>query len=162
MGKAYAIAPRKIFEPLQTGEYVLTLLAVQERVEDHDSTFSKRGDIKLEFEWEVDVPGGDPETRKERVSIPATFSRKSRFVEIAVALQLVNEQEAIEGGCTVDFDEGLGKRCLGTIVRRLKEDGKEWTDSITAHTVLTRIPRTAPRRPVAPAPAPENEEGIPF
>ena len=162
MGKTYALAPRTVFTPLETGEYVLTLLEVSEKAEERDTAFSKKGDIRLEFRWEVDVPGGESEERRDRVGIPKSFSKKSKFVAIVVALGLVNEADAIANGCNVDFDPGLGKRCLGTIVRKPKEGTAEWTDAITAYAPLTRIPSARPRRPQAPVAQDLAEEDIPF
>jgi hypothetical protein len=162
MGKVYDIAPRVEFEALNTGDYVLRLLEYKEVVEDHDTAFSKKGDVRLQFQWEVDVPGAEPTERRDWASIPKTFAAKSKFVMIALALGIVDESVAATAGAQIDFDDGLGKRCMGTIVRKIKEGTKEWTDQITAYTALTRIPGPRDRQRVQPAPPPINDDDIPF
>ncbi len=162
MGKTYTLAPRVEFEALATGDYTVTLLEVVEKVEEKDTAFSKRGDIRLEFHWEVAVPGDEPMEKRDWSSIPKTFSKKSKFVAIAIALGLVSEQEAIEYGCAVDFEPGLGKRCVATIVRKQKEGSEEWTNQITGYTALTRIPTGGRRRPAVAAVAEPDEAEIPF
>jgi len=162
MGKTYTVAPRVIFTPLDTGEYVLTLLEVVEQVRDKDYLSYKKGDIQLEFHWEVTVQGADNEERRSWASVPKTWSKKAPFTHIAVALGLISDEEAAEQGASIDFELALGKRCLGTIVRKMKEGTQDWTDEITAYALLTRIPPSRPRRPAAPI-APDMDEGdIPF
>lgn len=133
----YTIGPRQTFEPLPTGEYMLTLKEWREYKEEEDSAFSKKGDVKVEWTFEVAVPNAEPTVRKARTSIPASFSEKSHFVHIITALGLVDANTGAEGGCTVDLDAGIGKRCVGTIVKKLKT-GKtnEYTDSITVYAPL--------------------------
>lgn len=162
MGKTYAIAPRVDFQPLPTGDYVLTLLEVKEVVEERDTAFSKRGDVRLEFHWEVQVPGEEPEERRDWSGIPRTFSKKSKFVAIAVALGLVSDAEGAEQGANIDFDDGLGKRCLGTIVRAQKPNSDEWTDKITGYARLDRLPTTRSRRPEIVKADPSDLGDIPF
>ena len=162
MGKTYSVAPRVEFEALPTGEYVLTLLEVLEKAEERDTNFSKRGDIRLEFHWEVEVPGEDAVQRRDWSSIPKTFSAKSKFVSIAIALGLVNEQVGIDAGCSVDFDQGLGKGCLGTIVRKMKDGSSEWTDQITGYAPLSARSNGRSRRAAPTAKPAVDEADIPF
>ena len=134
MAKIYDIGPRQNFLPLPTGEYVLTLKSWEERTEEQDSQYSKKGDTKIELTWIVDVPNDEPATRKARLSIPMSWNEKSNFVHAAEALRLVDHEKAVAEGAHVNWDTGVGKSCTGTIVKKIKE-GKtdEWTDSITAY-----------------------------
>lgn len=162
MAHVYDVAPRVEFTPLPTGEYVLTLLEIKEIVRDKDYLSYKKGDLQLEFHWQVDVPGAESEERRSWASVPKTWSKKATFTAIAVALGLVSDEEAIANGARVDFDLGLGRRCLGTIVRELKDDQVTWVDTISAYMPLTRLPGPR-RRPVpAPSPADSDEADIPF
>jgi len=132
----YTLGPRQTFEALPTADYRLTLKSWKEIVEDKDTQYSKKGDIRNEFNWIVTVPGGEDQDRRDWANVPATASEKSTFVHIAVALRLVESLEAIAEGCTVDWDRGIGKSCIGTIVKSLKPDNKTWTDKITAYAPL--------------------------
>ena len=154
MGKTYDIGPRQNFLPLPTGEYVLTLKSWEERTEEQDSQYSKKGDTRLELTWIVAVPNDEPATRKARLSIPMSWNEKSNFVHAAEALRLVDHEKAIAEGAHVNWDMGIGKSCTGIIVKKLKE-GKtdEWTDSITAYAPL---PQNAQNAPVG---APERTAG---
>jgi hypothetical protein len=148
MSKIYDIGPRQNFLPLPTGEYVITLKSWEERAEEQDSQYSKKGDVKIELTWIVAVPNDEPATRKARLSIPASWNEKSNFVHAAEALRLVDREKAIAEGAHVNWDMGSGKSCTGTIVKKLKE-GKtdEWTDSITAYAPLPQnAPQAAPER----------------
>src|ERR1035437_503890 len=140
MGKTYDIGPRQNFVPLPTGEYPITLKSVEERTEDQDSQYSKKGDVKLEWTWLFELAGNEePATRKSRTPIPQSFNEKSGMVHIVLALALADSAKAIAEGCSIDPSRGIGRRCLGTIVKKLKE-GKtdEWTDSITAYAPLAQ------------------------
>ena len=132
----YTLGPRQTFEALPTAEYKLTLKSWREIVEDKDTQYSKKDDIRNEFNWIVTVPGGEDQERREWANVPQTFSEKSTFVHIAIALQMVDSEKAIEHGATIDWDQGIGRSCLGTIVKSLKADGKTWGDKITAHAPL--------------------------
>jgi len=139
----YTLGPRQTFEALPTADYKLTLKSWREIIEDKDTQYSKKGDIRVEWNWIVTVPGSEDQDRRDWSNVPATFSEKSTFVHIAVALGIVDSVAAIEAGATVDPDQGIGKSCIGTIVKSLKADNKTWGDKITAYAPL----------PIAAAPA---------
>ncbi len=132
----YTLGPRQTFEALPTAEYKLTLKSWKEITEQNDTQFSKKGDIRIEWNWLVAVPNEEDQDRRDWTSIPATFSDKSTFVHIITALGIVDSVAAIEAGATVDPDQGIGKSCLGTIVKSLKPDGKTWGDKITQYAPL--------------------------
>lgn len=141
----YTLGPRQTFEALPTADYKLTLKSWKEIVEDKDTQYSKKGDIRVEWNWIVTVPGAEDQDRRDWSNVPATFSEKSTFVHIVIALGIVDSIAAIEAGATVDPDQGIGKSCLGTIVKALKPDNKTWTDKITAYAPLP--PEAAPAKP---------------
>ncbi len=132
----YTLGPRTSFEALPTAEYKLTLKSWREITEQNDTQFSKKGDVRIEWNWIVTVPGGEDQDRRDWTNIPATFSDKSTFVHICIALGIVDSIAAIEAGATIDPDQGIGKSCLGTIVKSLKTDGKSWGDKITQYAPL--------------------------
>lgn len=132
----YTLGPRTSFEALPTAEYTLTLKSWREITEQNDTQFSKKGDIRIEWNWFVTVPNSEDQDRRDWTNIPATFSEKSTFVRICIALGIVDSVAAIEAGATVDPDQGIGKSCLGTIVKSLKADGKTWGDKITQYAPL--------------------------
>jgi len=132
----YTLGPRQTFEALPTADYKLTLKSWREIIEDKDTQFSKKGDIRVQWDWIVTVPGAEDQDRRDWTNVPATFSEKSTFVHIAVALGIVDSVAAIEAGATVDPDQGIGKSCIGTIVKSLKADNKTWGDKITAYAPL--------------------------
>jgi hypothetical protein len=130
---SYTLGPRQTFEALPTADYKLTLKSWKEIVEDKDTQYSKKGDIRVEWNWIVTVPNSEDQDRRDWSNVPATFSEKSTFVHIVIALGIVDSVAAIEAGATVDPDQGIGKSCLGTIV---KSDNKTWADKITAYAPL--------------------------
>ena len=132
----YTLGPRQTFEALPTAEYKLTLKSWREITEQNDTQFSKKGDVRVEWNWVVTVPGGEDQDRRDWTNIPATFSEKSTFVHICIALGIVDSVAAIEAGATIDPDQGIGKSCLGTIQKTLKSDGKTWGDKITQYAPL--------------------------
>lgn len=132
----YTLGPRTSFEALPTAEYKLTLKSWREITEQNDTQFSKKGDVRVEWNWIVTVPNGEDQDRRDWTNIPATFSEKSTFVHICIALGIVDSAAAIEAGATIDPDQGIGKSCLGTIVKSLKADGKTWGDKITQYAPL--------------------------
>lgn len=132
----HTLAPRTDFEALPTAEYVLTLKAWREIVEQADTQYSKKGDIRIEWNWIVAVPNAETVERRDWTNIPVTFAEKSTYVHIVVALGIVDSVAAIENGATIDEDQGIGKSCLGTIVKSLKKDGKTWGDKITQYAPL--------------------------
>jgi len=132
----YTLEPRQTFEALPTAEYKLTLKSWREIVEQSDTQFSKKGDVRIEWNWVVTVPNSEDQDRRDWTNIPATFSEKSTFVHIVAALGIVDSVAAIEAGATVDPDQGIGKSCLGTIVKSLKPDNKTWSDRITQYAPL--------------------------
>jgi len=132
----YTLGPRQTFEALPTADYKMTLKSWREIIEDKDTQYSKKGDIRVEWNWIVTVPGAEDQDRRDWSNVPATFSEKSTFVHIAVALGIVDSVAAIEAGATVDPDQGIGKSCIGTIVKSLKADNKTWGDKITAYAPL--------------------------
>ena len=136
----YTLGPRQTFEALPTADYRLTLKSWREIVEDKDTQYSKKGDIRVEWNWIVTVPNSEDQDRRDWSNVPATFSEKSTFVHIVIALGIVDSIAAIEAGATVDPDQGIGKSCLGTIVKALKPDNKTWTDKITAYAPLPASP----------------------
>src|ERR1035437_3369058 len=138
----YTLGPRVDFEALPTADYRLTLKSWKETVETADTKFSKRGDVRIEWNWLVSVPGGEDQERRDWTNIPATFAEKSNFVHIAVALGIVDSVKAIEEGATIDPDAGIGKSCIGTIVKALKSDNKTWGDRITQYAPLPATPAT--------------------
>ena len=130
----YNVGPRQAFTPLPTGEYTLTLKEVGEKIEEKDSQYSKKGDVKVEWTFEVAVPNDEPVVRKVRAAAPVGWNEKSTFVHIAEALGLVNRETARANGASVDFGSALGRKCLGTIVKKLKEGSTtDYTDNITAY-----------------------------
>jgi len=141
MGKIYDIGPRQTFTPLNTGDYVLTLKEVGERVEEQDSQYSKKGDVKVEWTWEVEVPGEEPTTRRSRAAPPASWNEKSVFVHIAEALRLVDHERAVTEGAHINWDVAIGRQCIGSILKAPKE-GKpgEWTDNIRAFAPMPETP----------------------
>ena len=136
----YTLGPRQTFEALPTAEYKLTLKSWREITEQNDTQFSKKGDVRIEWNWGVTVPNSEDQDRRDWTNIPATFSEKSTFVHIAIALGIVDSVAAIEAGATIDPDQGIGKSCLGTIVKSLKSDGKTWGDKITQYAPLPATP----------------------
>lgn len=162
MGKTYTIAPRVEFTPLPTGEYVARLMHWQEKVEERDTQFSRKGDVQIEFHWEVEVPGAEAEERRDWASIPRTWAKKSKFVQIALALGLARDGQAAEEGAVIDWDDGLGKRCKVTIVRSIKEGTNDWTDKITGYMRLDQLPTVPQRRTAPAAPAHDDDDDIPF
>jgi hypothetical protein len=132
----YTLGPRQTFEALPTADYKLTLKSWREIVEDKDTQYSKKGDIRVQWDWVVTVPGSEDQDRRDWSNVPSTFSEKSTFVHIVIALGIVDSIAAIEAGATVDPDQGIGKSCIGTIVKSLKPDNKTWTDKITAYAPL--------------------------
>jgi hypothetical protein len=144
----YTVGPRQTFEALPTAEYHLTLKSWKEVTEQADTEFSKKGDIRVQWDWIVKVPNADDQERRDWTNIPTSFSDKSNFVHIAIALRIVDSEKAIEEGATIDPDQGIGKSCLGTIVKSLKKDNKTWTDKITQYAPL----------PLAEAPAKPKED----
>lgn len=132
----YTLGPRVDFEALPTADYKLTLKAWKETIETADTKFSKKGDVRIEWNWIVSVPNAEDQERRDWTNIPATFAEKSNFVHIAIALGIVDSQKAIEEGATIDPDQGIGKSCMGTIVKALKSDNKTWGDKITAYAPL--------------------------
>lgn len=139
----YTLGPRQTFEALPTADYKLTLKSWREIVEDKDTQYSKKGDVRVEWNWVVTVPGAEDQDRRDWSNVPATFSDKSTFVHIVTALGIVDSLKAIEEGATVDPDQGIGKSCIGTIVRQLRGSIKgttglpeQWTDKITAYAPL--------------------------
>jgi hypothetical protein len=141
----YTLGPRVEFEALPTADYRLTLKAWKETIETADTKFSKKGDVRIEWNWLVAVPGAEDQERRDWTNIPATFAEKSNFVHIAVALGIVDNEKAIEEGATIDPDKGIGKSCIGTIVKALKSDGKTWGDRITQYAPLPAA--EAPAKP---------------
>jgi hypothetical protein len=93
----------------------------------------------------VAVPNSEDQERRDWSNIPTTFSDKSTFVHIAIALGIVNSIAAIDAGASIDPDQGIGKSCLGTIVKSLKPDGKTWGDKITQYAPLPA--EAAPAKP---------------
>lgn len=132
----YTLGPRVEFETLPTADYHLTLKGWKETIETADTKFSKKGDVRIEWAWIVTVPGAEDQERRDWTNIPSTFAEKSNFVHIAIALGIVDSQKAIEEGATIDPDQGIGKSCIGTIVKALKSDNKTWGDKITAYAPL--------------------------
>lgn len=149
MGKIYDIGPRSTFVALPTGEYTLTLKSWEEQIEEGDvvyngKTITHKGDIKIEFTWDVDVPGGESQERRVRVAIPSSWSSRATMVHIANALRVVDDDRAASDGASLNFDLWLRKQCLGTIVRKPKEsDPKVLTDSITAYAPLPQNAQNA-------------------
>jgi hypothetical protein len=141
----YTLGPRQTFEALPTADYKLTLKSWKEIIEDKDTQYSKKGDVRVEWNWIVTVPGDEDQERRDWSNVPATFSEKSTFVHIAVALAIVDSVAAVEAGATIDPDQGIGKSCIGTIVKSLKADNKTWTDKITAYAPLPA--ESAPAKP---------------
>jgi hypothetical protein len=163
MSKTYEIGPRQNFIPLSTGEYTMTLKSVEEHVEEQDSQYSKKGDVRLEWTWLIELPGEEePAVRKTRTPIPQSFNEKSGMVKILVALKLVDAAKAIAEGCKIDPERGVGRRCLGTIVKKLKE-GKsdEWTDSITAYAPIPSSPAPLSGVPLGGSTASPAAQGVP-
>lgn len=141
----YTVGPRQTFEALPTAEYHLTLKSWKEVIEQSDTEFSKKGDVRVQWDWIVKVPNLDDQERRDWTNIPTSFSDKSNFVHIAIALRIVDSEKAIEAGATIDPDQGIGKSCLGTIVKSLKKDNKTWTDKITQYAPLPEA--QAPAKP---------------
>jgi hypothetical protein len=143
MGKIYDVGPRQTFTPLATGDYVLTLKEVGEHVEEEDSQYSKKGDVKIEWTWEIAVPDEEPATRRTRAAPPASWNEKSTFVKIAEALRLVDHERAVTEGAHIDWDKAIGKQIMGSILK-LPKEGKpgEWTDNIKAFAPMPHAPTT--------------------
>lgn len=162
MGKTYSLAPRVEFEPIPTGDYTMRFMDWKELVQEQDHPFRKKGEAYLRFIWEITVPGSEPDSRQDSVDIPKTFSAKSKFVRIAIALGIVDEAAAIDGGAVIDWDHALGKQCTGSIVCKPKASNpSEWTDRIEQYRPLAVGPTRKNR--TAPAPAkPVDDEDVPF
>lgn len=143
----YTVGPRQTFEALPTAEYHLTLKGWKEVTEQADTEFSKKGDVRVQWDWVVKVPNAEDQERRDWTNIPTTFSDKSNFIHIAIALRIVDSEKAIEEGATIDPDKGIGRSCLGTIVKSLKKDNKTWTDKITQYAPLPA--QEAPVKPKA-------------
>jgi len=152
MGKIYDIGPRQTFTPLPTGDYVLTLKDVSEHIEEEDSQYFKKGDMRLEWTWEVAVPDEEPAIRRSRAAPPASWNEKSTFVKIAEALRLVDHERAVTEGAHINWDVAIGKQCMGSILK-LPKEGKpgEWTDNIKAFSPMPAVPDSTPRAPLSNA-----------
>lgn len=143
MGKTYTIGAARNFTAIPTGDYTLTLKSWQEVTEDKDSDFSKKGDLKIELTWLVDVASEDGEdvTRRVRFAPPSSWNAKSTFVKVAEALKLVDHDKAKSEGATVDWDKGIGKQCIGSILKHPKEsEPTVMTDTIKSYSVLPAKP----------------------
>jgi len=138
MSKIYHLEPKKSFEALPTGEYVLTLKEWREVVEEQDTQFSKKGDVRLEFHWNVAVPGGEDTDRKDWCSVAATANEKTKLLKIAAALRVVDLDRAMQDGCDLNPDLWTGRSCVGTIVRKQKDD-KSLTDSIVSYAPTSNV-----------------------
>lgn len=158
MGKTYTIGAARNFTAIQTGDYTLTLKSWQEVTEDKDSDFSKKGDLKIELTWLVDVASEDGEdvTRRVRFAPPLSWNGKSTFVKVAEALRLVDHDKAKSEGATVDWDKGIGRQCIGSILRHPKEsEPTVMTDTIKSYSPMPAKPvfgRDESFVPLAPAP----------
>lgn len=141
----YTVGPRQTFEALPTSDYKLTLKSWKEVTETADTEFSKKGDIRVQWDWIVNVPNQEDQERRDWTNIPTTFAEKSNFIHIAIALRIVDSEKAILEGATIDPDKGIGKSCMGTIVKSLKKDNKTWTDKITAYAPMPEA--EAPAKP---------------
>lgn len=141
----YTVGPRQTFEALPTADYKLTLKSWKEVVETADTEFSKKGDVRVQWDWIVTVPNQEDQDRRDWTNIPTTFAEKSNFIHIAIALRIVDSEKAILEGATIDPDKGIGKSCMGTIVKSLKKDNKTWTDKITAYAPMPEA--EAPAKP---------------
>ena len=128
----YTIGPRQQFEPLPTGDYQLTLKGWRETVEEEDSQFSKRGDHKIEWTFIVAVPDEDNQERKVRTRIVENWNEKATLCHVLLGLGLTTADEAMVKGLSFDPDKAIGRKCVGTIVRKQREDGKGLTDSFVA------------------------------
>jgi len=159
MGKIYDIGPRLTFTPLPTGDYVLTLKDVSEHIEEEDSQYSKKGDMRLEWTWEVAVPDEEPATRRSRAAPPASWNEKSTFVKIAEALRLVDHERAVTEGAHINWDVAIGKQCIGSILKLPKESKPgEWTDNIKAFSPLPAVPDSSAKAPLSNAIAQRLED----
>lgn len=159
MGKTYTIGAARNFTAIPTGDYTLTLKSWQEVTEDKDSEFSKKGDLKIELTWLVDAASEDDEdvTRRVRFAPPSSWNGKSTFVKVAEALRLVDHDTAKSEGATVDWDKGIGKQCIASILRHPKEsEPTVMTDTIKSYSPMPAKPvfGGAESVPLAPAPAP--------
>lgn len=158
MGKTYTIGAARNFTAIPTGDYTLTLKSWAEVTEDKDSEFSKKGDLKVELTWLVDVASEDGEdvTRRVRFAPPSSWNGKSTFVKVAEALRLVDHDKAKSEGATVDWDKGIGKTCIGSILRHPKEsEPTALTDTIKSYSPMPAKPVFGggePAVPLAPAP----------
>jgi hypothetical protein len=137
MSKIYTMGPEKTFTPLPTGEYVLTLKEWKEVTEEKDSTYSKKGDVKIQFTWLVTVPGDDDAERRVSVAPPEGYNKKSTLCHIGVALGVIDAEKAAAEGISYKPDQWIGRRCMGTILRQPKmDDPKTMTDKISAYSPL--------------------------
>ena len=157
MGKTYTIGAARNFTAIPTGDYTLTLQSWQEVTEDKDSDFSKKGDLKIELTWLVDAASEDGEdvTRRVRFAPPSTWSAKSTFVKVVEALKLVDHDKAKSEGATVDWDKGIGKQCIGSILRHPKEsEPTVMTDTIKSYSPMPAKSVFGGESSVPSAPAP--------
>ena len=126
----YTVGPRREFEPLPTGDYQLTLKSWKEVIEEKNSQYSKKGDRKLEWTFVVAVPNEDNQERRVRTRIVGNWNEKSTLCHVLLGLGLTTADEAMAKGLTFDPDQAIGRKCVGTILRKAREDGKGMTDSI--------------------------------
>jgi len=156
VSKIYHLEPKKSFEALPTGEYVLTLKEWREVVEEQDTQFSKKGDVRFEFTWSVAVPGGEDTERKDWAAEAKTANEKTKILLIAVALGMASMERAQREGLDYNPDLWVGKSCVGTIVRKVKDD-KSLTDSIVSYAPTSSVsgpsgePQPASKAPLSNA-----------
>jgi hypothetical protein len=152
---SWDIGPRQSFEAIPTGEYVATLKAWAEKIEEEDSKFSKKGDRKIEFTFAITVPDAEDAQRRVRARIPETANEKSLLMHVLGGLGLLDMQATAEKGLRLTpeiLDRHVGRSCKVSVIKQLREgksasDKDAWTDSIKAY-----MPYTAPTA-VAPAAA---------
>ena len=172
MGTMIEIAPKRDFIALETAYYIVTLRGAKVGWREPDQ-FHKEKYQDCEFEWEVDVDdamrerlglGTDAVVRRSWANLPRTFSEKSKFVQIGVALGALDMTVGAANGAKFDLDGWLGRKCRVNIVEKTK-DGEVVADEIKDYQVyqVSRGPaqrrRAATPAPEAPAPGGNGHEG---
>jgi hypothetical protein len=149
----YSMGPEKTFTPLATGDYKITLKEWREVVEEEDSQYSKKGDKKIQWTFAVAVPNGEDTERRVTTGLTASYNAKSNLCHVLVGLGLIDAEKSKESGVTFDPDQGIGRSCIGTIVKKLRQgknanDPGAWTDSITAYAPIVQAPQTRQEVPL--------------
>lgn len=159
------LAPERLWTPLPTSYYTLTLLSYQIREKAPDR-FHTEAYLDVEFTWEVAVDqdtrealelGDGQITRKGWANVPKSINDKAILVLIGIALGRIDLVAAKEGGAKLNLDEWVGCKCRGNIENKAQGDGT-FRDKIVSYSPMPRgkgqVAIAAAKPAARPAPAP--------